>query len=148
MRSVKEASAGLDTWYPPGHIIYLGISARGYARLVQIVRSVELELLTNNDANGFSFPEYQLVAQFLGICIGQCWRVSDYVITTTSHPDSGYLHRSMLASIRLCYNYYYLVLCLIGVVRYSSTAPCSSIFRALFCSRLRGPITVLIRVLQ
>ena len=49
---------------------------------------------TNDDANGFSFPEYQLVTQqILGICVGQCWPVSDYGTTTTKSPLSALLHR-------------------------------------------------------
>ena len=43
--------------------------------------AVELER-TNNNANGFSFPEYQLATQILGICVGQCWPPSDYVATS------------------------------------------------------------------
>ena len=33
--------------------------------------------------NGFRFPEYQQVTLILGICMGQCWPLSDYVTTTT-----------------------------------------------------------------
>ena len=81
--------------------------------------ALELER-TNNDANGFSFPEYQPVTHILGICMGEIkWTklsecqlvtqiLSEYVTTTTSHPDFGYPHMLMLACLRLCttnYNY-------------------------------------------
>ena len=43
---------------------------QGSYKWLDLWSAVELEW-TNNDANGFSFPEYQLVTQILGIFIGQ-----------------------------------------------------------------------------
>ena len=61
--------------------VYECKKACGSYKWLDLWSAVELER-TNNDANGFSFPEYQLVTQFLGICVGQCWPLSDYVTIT------------------------------------------------------------------
>ena len=59
---------------------------QGSYKWLELWRAVELEW-TNNDANGLHFPECQLVTKFLGICIGQCWPLSDYVTTATNIDD-------------------------------------------------------------
>ena len=67
-----------------GQSLSISLADKGSYNWLELWRAVELEW-TNNDANGLSFPEYQLVTQFLGICIGQCWPLSDYVATSTRY---------------------------------------------------------------